>query len=72
MDFDPGPDMSSVRSDARVGAYAAARHLLDLGHRRFAILSFLRAFGPPVFHPPGGSRSPSVVGMPIDHAKLPA
>lgn len=70
MDFDPGPDMSSVRSDARAGAYAAARHLLDLGHRRFAILSFLRSFGPPIFHPPGFSRSPSAAGMSVDEAKL--
>lgn len=70
MDFDPGPDMSSVRSDARAGGHDAARYLLDLGHRRFAILSFLRAFGPPVYHPPGVSRAPTAAGMPIDQAKL--
>lgn len=70
MDFDPGPDMSSVRSDARAGAYDAARHLLDLGHRRFAILSFLRAFGPPIYHPPGATRSPSAAGIAVDQAKL--
>jgi DNA-binding LacI/PurR family transcriptional regulator len=70
IDFDPGPDISSVRSDARAGAYAAARHLVALGHRRFAILSFLRTWGPPVHHPPGQPRAPGAAGMPIDQEKL--
>lgn len=70
MDFDPGPDMSSVRSDARTGAYDAARHLLDLGHRRFAILSFLRAAGPPIYHPPGVTRLPTAAGIAVDQSKL--
>jgi DNA-binding LacI/PurR family transcriptional regulator len=33
------PDSALVRLDDRGGAAAAARHLLDLGHRRFGILS---------------------------------
>ena len=70
VDFDPGPDFSSARSDARAGAEAAAQHLLDLGHRRFAILSFLRSFGCPVFHPPGRGRPASAAGMPVDQEKL--
>ena len=36
----------------------------DLGHRRFAILSFLRASGPPIYHPPGLPRAPGAAGMP--------
>lgn len=70
VDFDPGPGIACVRSDARAGAHAAARHLLDLGHRRFAILSFLRGFGPPLWHPPGRPRPPEAAGMPVDQEKL--
>ena len=36
VDLDPGPNISSVRVDARAGCYAAAKHLIGLGHRRFA------------------------------------
>jgi LacI family transcriptional regulator len=32
-------DVDEVRADSRGGAYAAVRHLLDLGHRRIAILT---------------------------------
>lgn len=39
IDLDAGPGTSSVLVDDRRGAYLAARHLLDLGHRRVAILS---------------------------------
>ena len=70
MDSDPGPEVSSVRVDARAGAAAAARHLLELGHRRFAIMSFLRDFGPPRFHPPGRPRAADAAGMEIDQEKL--
>jgi DNA-binding LacI/PurR family transcriptional regulator len=72
VDFDPGPEVSSVRSDARAGALAAARHLIELGHRRFAILSFLRAFGPAIHHPPGGARPPEAAGMLVDQEKYAA
>ncbi len=70
VDFDPGPHISSVRVDTRNGAYAAARHLLALGHRRFAIMSFLRGKEPARFHPPGVRRSPEAAGMPTDQEKL--
>jgi DNA-binding LacI/PurR family transcriptional regulator len=56
--------------DARAGAAAAARHLLALGHRRFGIVSFLRDFAPPRFHPPGRPRAPDAAGMAIDQEKL--
>jgi DNA-binding LacI/PurR family transcriptional regulator len=70
LDGDPGSDISSVRVDARGGAYQAARHLLDLGHRRFGIISFLRDFGPPILHVPGKRREPAAAGMAIDQDKL--
>ena len=70
IDYDAGPDMSSVRVDAHAGCYAAARHLIELGHRRFGIVSFLRDFGSPRFHPPGWPRGPEAAGMPIDREKL--
>ena len=70
VDIDAGPEISSVRVDARAGCYAAARHLVDLGHRRFAILSFLRDFGPPRLYPAGEPRGPEAAGMPTDQDKL--
>jgi DNA-binding LacI/PurR family transcriptional regulator len=70
VDVDAGPEIRSVRVDSRAGARAAADRLLALGHRRFAILSFLRAFEPTRYHPPGPSRPPEVAGMPIDQEKL--
>jgi DNA-binding LacI/PurR family transcriptional regulator len=70
LDVDPGPDISSVRVDARASCFAAGQHLTGLGHRRFGIISFLRDFGPPRFHAPGRPRGPEAAGMPIDQEKL--
>jgi DNA-binding LacI/PurR family transcriptional regulator len=70
VDADAGPDLPSVRVDSRGGARMAAAHLLGLGHRRFAILSFLRAFGPTRWHPTGAARPLEVAGMPTDQEKL--
>jgi DNA-binding LacI/PurR family transcriptional regulator len=39
IDLDGGTGMSSVLIDDRQGAYLAARHLLDLGHRKIGLLS---------------------------------
>ena len=69
IDFDPGPEVSSVRADTRAGGRAAARHLLALGHRRFAIMSFLRGFDPARMHPPGKPRPPGAAGAFIDQEK---
>lgn len=69
VDFDPGPQISSVRVDTRSGAREAARHLVGLGHRRFAIMSFLRGKGPARLHPPEAGRHPSAAGMPTDQEK---
>ncbi len=70
VDFDPGPSINSVRVDARAGCYAAARHLVELGHRRFAILSFLRSPGPARLFPAGVPRDAEAAGMPTDQEKL--
>jgi DNA-binding LacI/PurR family transcriptional regulator len=70
IDIDGGARVSSVNIDARSGCRAAARHLLDLGHRRFAILSFLRDLGPAQVHPPGRGRGSGVAGMPLDQQKF--
>jgi len=70
VDFDPGPNISSVRTDVRAGCYAAARHLIAHGHRRFGILSFLRGKGSARLHPAGQPRGPEAAGMPTDQDKL--
>ena len=59
----------SVNIDARSGCRAAGQHLLDLGHRRFAIMSFLRDLGPPVVHAPERGRELEVAGMSLDQQK---
>jgi DNA-binding LacI/PurR family transcriptional regulator len=53
VDMEGDAQASSVRIDDRAGARAAARHLVDLGHRKFAIFSVLReteAHVDPIFH----------------------
>jgi DNA-binding LacI/PurR family transcriptional regulator len=70
VDFDPGPSISSVRVDARAGCYAAAKHLIEHGHLRFAVLSFLRSSGSARVHPPRQLRSLEAAGMPIDQEKF--
>lgn len=69
MDFDAGPDVNSVHVDARAGAFAAAKHLLDLGHRRFGIMSFLRDPGVARVFPPGAGRPAAAAGMIVDQDK---
>lgn len=41
IDFEVGPDVSSIRIDDRGGARMAINYLAGLGHRRFAILSLI-------------------------------
>lgn len=69
VDFDPGSGINAVWVDTRAGSRAAAQHLLDLGHRRFAILSFLRQRLPPRFFPGGEARDLSAAGHVPDQGK---
>jgi DNA-binding LacI/PurR family transcriptional regulator len=49
------PDIKSVRTENRDGARQATRHLIALGHRRFAIASPVYSFRAPFFHAPSGT-----------------
>lgn len=69
MDFDAGPEISSVHVDTRIGAYQAARHLLDLGHLHFGIISFLRDPGEAHFFPAGAPRPTEAAGTVVDQEK---
>ena len=52
IDYDPGPDVSSIRAEDRAGGWLAARHLLELGHRRIAIVSTMYEDRSSVFREP--------------------
>jgi DNA-binding LacI/PurR family transcriptional regulator len=70
MDVDAGPEVNSVRVDGREGARRAAEHLLDLGHRRFAIFSVLRKPVGAVWNPPATAEQRLTGGFPLDDEKL--
>ena len=71
MDSEGGPDVSSVRIDDHGGAMLAAQHLIDLGHRRFAIVSTSRLSGrAPIFHSAGSKRHHLAAGYPPDMERL--
>ena len=70
IDFDAGAGVNAVSIDARAGAKAAAKHLLELGHRRFGIMSFLRGDGPAKLFPAGPERDAAMAGIQIDQEKL--
>ena len=66
MDVDGGADISSVRVDDRAGARQLTRHLVDLGHRRFAVASISRKPIAPVVHLPGRGARRLVAAYPGD------
>jgi DNA-binding LacI/PurR family transcriptional regulator len=70
VDFNAGPDVNAVLVDARAGAKAAVKHLVDLGHRRFGIMSFLRGSGPAQVFEAAANRDLSDVGIKVDQEKL--
>lgn len=71
MDVDAGPDVNSVRVDDRGGARQAARHLIDLGHRRFGIVTVLRhSHQAPVFHGPSEAHHRLTGGYHNDRERL--
>ncbi|HPG21541.1 MAG TPA: LacI family DNA-binding transcriptional regulator [Amaricoccus sp.] len=53
IDYDAGPEVSSVRAEDRAGGWLAARHMLQLGHRRIAIVSTMYDDRPSQLHGPG-------------------
>jgi len=70
LESDAGPDVHSIRIDARTGALAAARYLAGLGHRRFAILSIRRSAGGPIVHAPGATPHRLQQGFALDLERL--
>jgi DNA-binding LacI/PurR family transcriptional regulator len=70
MDVGAGPEVNSVRVDGRDGARRAAEHLLDLGHRRFAIFSVLRKPADAIWNPLAKSERRLTGGFPLDDEKL--
>jgi DNA-binding LacI/PurR family transcriptional regulator len=57
-------------SESRGCYYAAAKHLIEHGHRCFGIVSFLRSSGSARVHPPGQRRTPQALGTPTDQEKF--
>jgi DNA-binding LacI/PurR family transcriptional regulator len=57
VDQDPAPGITSINVDDRGGARAAAQHLVDLGHRRVAIITLS------VGDPPGIVDDPVVAAV---------
>ena len=70
LESEAGADINSIRIDGRSGALMAVRHLVSLGHRRFAILSIRRSFGPPIVHIPGRDEHMVSAGFQLDHERL--
>lgn len=69
VESDAGPDVNSIRIDGRSGALIAMRHLTGLGHRRFAILSVRRTFGPPIIPAPRDGKRVTA-GFQLDYERL--
>jgi DNA-binding LacI/PurR family transcriptional regulator len=70
MDVEAGAEVNSVSVDGRDGARRAAEHLLDLGHRRFAIFSVLRKPADAIWNPQATSEQRLAGGFPLDDEKL--
>ena len=70
MDRTDDPDVSSVSIDDRGGARALARHLIELGHRRFVITMLGRSYVAPILHPPAGGPRTLVSTYDVDDERL--
>lgn len=70
MDRIEDADVSSVSIDDRGGAYALARHLLELGHRRFMVTTLGRSYVAPILHPPTGAPRRFVSTYEIDEQRI--
>lgn len=70
MDRTDDPDVSSVSIDDRGGARALARHLVELGHRRFLVTTLGRSYVAPILHAPIGGPRRLVSTYDIDDERL--
>lgn len=62
----PARRVDSVRSDSEAGAHALTRHLIQLGHRRIAVLSGRRAVSTSVDRVAGCRRALEEAGLELD------
>jgi DNA-binding LacI/PurR family transcriptional regulator len=70
LESDAGPEVASIRIEARKGAVEAVGHLLRLGHRRFAILSVRRSRGQPIVHMPDGGERRMQAAFELDSERI--
>ena len=70
MDAVDAPDVSSVAIDNRAAGRDLARHLLQLGHRRFVVCTLTRDAIGPILHPASQEARPLVSSHPGDVERL--
>jgi LacI family transcriptional regulator len=59
-------DVDSVRCDSEAGAYALTRHLIELGHRRIAVLTGRRSISTSIDRVAGCRRALEEAGLALD------
>ena len=64
----PGQRVNNVRCDSEAGAYALARHLIGLGHRRIGVLTGRRAISTSADRVAGVRRALEEAGLGLDEA----
>jgi LacI family transcriptional regulator len=64
----PGRRVDNVRCDSEAGAYALARHLIGLGHRRIGVLTGRRAISTSLDRVAGVRRALDEAGLGLDEA----
>ena len=64
----PGQRIDNVRCDSEAGAYALARHLIELGHRRIGVLTGRRAISTSADRVAGVRRALEEAGFVLDEA----
>ncbi|HEX7949972.1 MAG TPA: LacI family DNA-binding transcriptional regulator [Candidatus Limnocylindrales bacterium] len=64
----PGQRVDNVRCDSEAGAYALARHLIELGHRRIGVLTGRRAISTSADRVAGVRRALEDAGLSLDEA----
>ena len=70
MDAIGTPEINTVGPDERGSAWRLTRYLIELGHRRFAIVSCGRKAAAPVFHPPNGGSRRLVMAFEADEQRI--